>query len=151
MFASDSGVTATNPWMGKWFATQLWTMPDDLSADVHPTRVSPQFVRKTWWGGEERHNAYHEFMHVAPAAMFSDTGPWILTSIGWATEPYNGLDLWRMRPDGSGRERLTRFNDMRYAVVGDLVFDPLVPKRILAHVARDINANAIDAYEIRLP
>jgi hypothetical protein len=151
MFASDSGVTATNPWMGKWFATQLWTIADTLGTDARPERVSPQFVRKTWWGGDERHNAYHEFMHVAPAGTFADAGPWILTSVGWATEPYNGLDLWRMRPDGSGRERLTRFNDTRYAVVGDLVFDPLDPKRVLAHVTRDINAKAIDVYEIRIP
>jgi hypothetical protein len=137
--------------MGKWFATQLWTIPDTLGAGAQPTRVSPQFVRKLWWGGDDRQNAYHEFMHVAPGGTFSEAGPWILTSIVWGTEPNNGMDLWRMRPDGSGRERLTRFNDTRYAAVGDLAFDPLDPRRIVAGVARDFHAKAIDAYEIRLP
>jgi hypothetical protein len=151
MFASDSGVAATNPWMGSWFAAQLWTISDTLRPDVRPTRVSPEFVRETWWGAREQHNAYHEFMSVAPAGMFPEAGPWILTSIAWATEPHGGMDLWRMRSDGTGRERLTRFNDTRYAIVGGVVFDPLDPKRLVAGVARDIKAGTIDAYEIRLP
>jgi hypothetical protein len=151
MFASDSGVSSTNKWMGKWYASQLWTIPDTLGSGVQPQRVSPEFTQRTWWGGTERHNAYHEFMHVAPAGMFSEPGPWILTSIGWDTAPYGGLDLWRMRPDGSGRERLTRFNAGRYAVTGALAFDPLDPKRIFLHVARDWDAKDIDLYDVRLP
>lgn len=138
MFASDVGVQPTSWWLGHWFASQLWIMPD--LADSTPTRVSPPV------GGQ---NLYHEFMHVAPAGLFADgADPWIVCSI---CEDTAGMDLWRLQPYGSGKQRVTYFNNAGYAVVGDLAFDPVNPKIIWAGVSPNINATTIDAYQITLP
>ncbi len=152
MFASDSGVNATNPWMGHWYASQLWLIDDSLAAGALPTRVSPPF---------EGANEYHEFMTLADPGAFSDEGPWILTSIVRDTQPFNGMDMWRMRPDGTGRQRLTYFNgnqnqavngypSPKYHVVGGVVTDPTDSSRVLAGVTPDPNAKVIDAWWIKL-
>ncbi len=165
MFASDIGVEQTNRWLGRWFSAQLWTLPDTLPAGAAPTRVSRPFTTRTWWGASKAQNAYHEFMHLPLAGAFNKPGPWILASIAWDTQPFNGMDLWRMRPDGSGRQRLTFFNGRpdggkaaqvsgfpapRYTVVGSVTTDPLNPRRLLLSVTPDPNAKEIQAWELDL-
>jgi hypothetical protein len=161
IFDSDQGIPNVNGW--GWYHSQLWTMPADLSPP--PTRLSPPFRTPTWCSGRswcprpyDDHDAYHEFAHVAPAGMFPEPGTWLLFSVVWeydltgraydTTPPYNGLDLWRMRPDGSGRQRVTAFNQRAYANVEGLAFDPADPRSIYAAVASDPGSETIDAYRI---
>ena len=90
--------------------------------------------------------------------MFPETGPWLLFSVVWeydltgkgwdVTPPYNGLDLWRMRPHGSGRQRVTSSNQTEYSVVGGLAFDPADRHAIYAGVAHDPIAKGVDAYRV---
>ena len=137
-----------------WYKAQLWTIPTDLSS---PTRISPQFVVRNWCYGfawcadwEKEYDPYHEFMNVAPAGVFPDPQPRILFSVVWKKDlpvgASDGLDLWAMRPDGSGRHRITSFNATRYAnVLGGMAFDG---DRIIVGVTGDANANSIDAYSV---
>ena len=158
MFASDAGVQPKSP-LGAWLTTQLWTIPDSLPAGNSATRVSPSFPKPA--GGRE--NAYHEFMHLAAEQTFREPGPWILTSICW--DANKGMDLWRMRVDGSGRERLTFFNGTWnpaakkwertpgfpapcYRIVGGLVIDPAEANVIHAGVTPDPNAKDIEYWRI---
>jgi hypothetical protein len=146
MFASDTGVRPKNPW-GNWLSSQDWLIPESLSPAAVPQRVTPPFP--TWWGGQE--NAYSEFMTPTPSGTFGDRGPWIFTSISHGS---SGLDLWRIRPDGSGRQQLTFFNTRgyptaQYSIVGGLAVDQRNPKLVYAGVSHDPNSGAIDAWRIR--
>ena len=108
-------------------------LDDPRGSERPPTRISPSFKTPTWCSGNswcadwwENHSPYHEFVHVAPDGVFPETGPWLLFSVVWeydltgkgwdVTPPYNGLDLWRMRPHGSGRQRVTSSNQTEYSV-----------------------------------
>lgn len=145
IFASDQGVRKPSQALD-WFQAQLWTIPDTLTGG--PTRVSPKF-------GTE--NSYHEFAHIRDG--------WVYTSIARDTTG-TGMDLWRMRLDGTGRERVSWFGGKprwdwasfstkydqvagfplpRYIVVGGLAWNG---KGWTAGVARDKNSVSIDAYEI---
>jgi hypothetical protein len=153
MFATDSGVKADTAWVGDWFAAQLWTMSDSLQGS--PTRWSAPFQTRTWCSGQpwcsvwfNNRNPYHEFMHLIDG--------WVYFSVVWEYDltgkdydvnpPYNGLDLWRARPDGSGRERVTRFNHTRFAHVGALAEDG---DSIVAGVCSNISCDGdIDAWRI---
>jgi hypothetical protein len=156
MFASDSGVQASTPWVGDWFAAQLWTMPDTLEGQ--PTRVSPPFTIKEWdwatWSLVDRSvNPYHEFMHIIDGWLyFSVVWEYDLTGVGYDSPAvYNGLDLWRMRPDGTQRERVTALHRERSANVGGLVPDRNQPGRIVAGVCNNMTCDgSIDAYEVNV-
>lgn len=150
MFATDSGMP-TNPW-GDWLSAQLWTMPDTLQGE--PSRWSRPFVVKTWdwatWSLVDRErDAYHEFMHLVDDWLyFSVTWEYDLTGLEYdVTPPYNGLDLWRARPDGTQRERVTAFNAERFAHVGSLVGRP--GGGLLVAVCNNISCDGdIDMYEV---
>jgi hypothetical protein len=163
IFASDQTITNT-VWGMDWFASQIWTLPEnDLSAT--PTRVSPPFKVPTWCSGNswcsnwyDTYDPYNEFVHVAPAGAFPEPGTWLVVGIVWEQDltgstwnqdpPYNGLDLWRMHPDGSDRQRVTKMNMDRYSNVGGLVFDPTDPTHILAGVGHDQSSSTLDAWSI---
>jgi hypothetical protein len=160
MFASDAGVQPKSPW-GYWLGSQDWLIPDSLPAGNSATRVSQPSPDP--FGGLE--NNYHEFMFLAPSGMFSDDpGPWILTSV--VRDSNGGMDLWRMKTDGSSATKVTYFNGKNvnfawqqvpgypppiYSVVGGLAFDQSNPKLIYAGVALDANAKDITAFRIQLP
>jgi hypothetical protein len=156
VFASDSGTRDPFMW---WLGAQLWTIPDDLPAGESRARVSPPFRTPTWcaaytWCSQPYTdaNAYHEFAH------FNGDG-WLYTSV--LRDALGGMDLWRMRYDGSGRERVSWFGGRpdasgaatqvpgwpapRYVVVGSMAW---VGGAWVAAVAGDANAQTIDAYRI---
>jgi hypothetical protein len=149
IFASDSGARGSFMW---WLGAQLWTIPDTLPAGTDArVRVSRTFP--AWWGGQE--NVYHEFAHFAPG---DDR---VYTSIIRDTKD-NGMDLWRMRLDGSGRERVSFFGGVnkdwkwmpvdgypapRYIVVGGMAW---VDGAWVAGIAADANAQRIDAWRIEI-
>jgi hypothetical protein len=150
MFATDSGMPS-NPW-GDWLSSQLWTMPDSLQGS--PTRWSRPFTVKAWdWAAwrvtEQPRNPYHEFMQLVDGWLyFSVVWEYDLTGKDYdVTPPYNGLDLWRARPDGTGRERVTSFNLERFAHVGGLAHHPA--GGLIAGVCSNISCEGdIDAYRI---
>lgn len=146
IFANDSG---TRSGWGWWLGAQLWTIPDTLPAGNTRTRVSQPF------GWE---NAYHEFANIRDG--------WVYTSIVRDAKD-GGMDLWRMRLDGSARERVSWFGGgfptwswalwkttytqvagfppPRYIVVGGMAWNGT---GWIAGVTGDPNATSIDAYEI---
>jgi hypothetical protein len=135
MFDSDVGVSPVSP-LGAWMSSQFWLMNDSLAAGTQPTRVSLPYVSALGVSS----NTYHEFMNVAPAGMFDDSGPWLLGSMSYGTD---GLDMWRFKPDGSDQQRLTYFNGTtpldgnkqvagfpapQYSILGQVAFDQQNPK-----------------------
>jgi hypothetical protein len=152
MLATDSGVPR-NPWVPDWLTAQLWTMPDTLQGQ--PTRWSKPFQTKTWCSGASwcsvwftDNSPYHEFMHLIDG--------WIYFSVVWEydltgttadrTPPHNGLDLWRARPDGTQRQRVTSMNSTSFHHVGSLAPDN---GSIVASVCGNVSCKGdIDAYRI---
>jgi hypothetical protein len=150
VFTSDQGINEPSQSMD-WYRSQLWSIPDTL--DQQPTRISPPFTYRTWCC-QKTQNAYHEFVRAAPDGMFPESGPWLLFSVDWDRDVVGGnaaLDMWRMRPDGSGRQRVTSFTIERYVVVSAAVTDPADPKRLIFPVLNDLGAENVDAWELRLP
>jgi hypothetical protein len=155
MFASDVGVNPASV-LGHWTASQDWLISDRLPAGAAAHRVSTPLPNR--FAGDA--NDYHEFMTVAPAGMFGGTGSWILTSIAYQTD--RGMDLWRMRPDGSGLQRVTYLNGNashqrvpgfpapQYAVVGGLAIDPAHPKVIYAGVSTDPESTQVNMWRIQM-
>lgn len=133
LFASDAGVGAPSPaWMGHWFASQIWAMPDQAGAA--PSRLSPADV-----------NYYCEFAFQAP-----DGDTLIYGSCRESVK--GGLDYWRLSLSdlAAAPVRVTNFNAAAYANVGGLVFDPDNPKLIHAGVSPSLSAPP-DYYQITLP
>jgi hypothetical protein len=155
VFTSDQGLQQpSQQW--DWFRSQLWTIADTL--DQPPTRISPPFTYRTWCCQKEQ-NAYHEFVREALPGAFPEPGRWLLFSVVWKRDlsacgctdpPYNGLDMWRMHLDGTGRQRVTGFNLDAYANVSAAITDPADPKRLVLSVLNDAQADSIDAWELRL-
>jgi hypothetical protein len=106
IFANDSGSRNPASW---WLGTQLWTIPDTLPSGTNQrVRVSQPFQDPTWcasysWCANKytQSSPYHEF------ANFNGDG-YVYTSIKRDTS--GGLDMWKMRIDGSDRQRVTWFN-----------------------------------------
>jgi hypothetical protein len=152
LFTSDAGVQPPNSF-AHWLSSQIWTEPDTLNQP--PKRLTPTFP--TWWGGQE--SDYFEF-----ATPYTDaTGTWILTSL--LRNAYgSGMDMWRIRPDGTGLSRVTWFGGnpcgwgaycqvsgyppRTYIVVGGIAINQADPTKIYAQVALDMNAKSVDAYLI---
>jgi hypothetical protein len=150
IFDSDYGIGQQEGggWTGHWFAAQLQTIPEDLAAA--PARLTGPI------GGA---NIYHEFAH------FNGDG-WLYTSVAMDAKG-GGMDLWRYRPDGTGRERVSWFGGRpgafdwsclctsfvqvagfpppRYGVVGGMAW---IGGAWVAGVAGDTQAKTIDAYRI---
>jgi hypothetical protein len=158
VFASDSGTRDPSAW---WLGTQLWTIPDRLPHGDPRTRVSRPFRTPTWcakyaWCSSRvtEGNAYHEFAHF--------NGGWLYTSV--LRDAQGGMDLWRMRYDGGHRERVSWFGGRpgasgsvarvkgwpapAYAVVGSMAW---LRGAWVAAVARDAQAEQMDAYRITVP
>jgi hypothetical protein len=150
VFTSDQGVNEpSQSW--DWYRSQLWTIPDTLEAQ--PTRISPPFTYRTWCC-QKSQDTYHEFVREALPGAFPEPGPWLLFSVVWQRDlpgSESGLDMWRMRPDGSGRQRVTSFNATDYANVSAAVTDPADPKRVVFPLLNDLSAEDVDAYELRFP
>lgn len=158
MFASDAGVYPKSS-LGNWLSSQDWLIDSTLPSGSTAVRVSQPLPNG--FGGTS--NDYHEFMSVAPSGTFSDSGPWFLTSIVYQAN--GGMDLWRMKPDGSGLQRLTYFNGLQsrlswqqvqgypapqYTIVANLAIDPNNPKVIYANIIHSLSASQIDCWKIQI-
>jgi hypothetical protein len=152
IFTSDYGITQTNPWLGKWYASQLQTIPDDLSTG--PTRFSPPFSTTSWdWGcwcnKATPDNRYHEFAH------FNGDGK-VYTSIVNSDGASGAMDVWSYNADGTGRTRVSFFGGVganpgvqvpgwpapRYVVAGGMAW---LGGRWIVGLAGDAQAKVMDA------
>jgi hypothetical protein len=155
IFTSDYGIIQTNPWLGKWYASQLQTIPDDLSTG--PTRFSPPFSTTSWdWGcwcnKATPDNRYHEFAH------FNGDGK-VYTSIVNDSGASGAMDVWSYNADGTGRTRVSFFGGVganpgvqapgwpapRYVVAGGMAW---LGGRWIVGLAGDAQAKVMDAYQI---
>lgn len=141
MFCSNATISAS------WLSSQCWMIDEGLKGPA--VRVSRQV-------GTPPGDAYHEFMARPPDAMFGESQ--ILTSVGYQTA---GMDLHRIRPDGTGMARVSWFGmgvktpagwpkARPYADVLGVAFDPADPKSIYAGVTYDPNATTVDCWRIEL-
>jgi hypothetical protein len=158
MFASDTGIHPRNP-LGSWLSSQDWLIPESLSSSAVPQRVTQPFPKAG--GGKE--DSYAEFMRVAPQATFpGDPAPWLLTTI--LRNANNGVEIWRVNPDGTKPQQLTFFNGQysnrtfrweaapgypppQYTVMAGFAVDRKTGK-IYAGIAHDPTAESIQAWEI---
>jgi len=155
MFASDARVHPKS-FLGSWLSSQDWMIKDTLPARTTAKRISGPLPNARSGTG----NDYHEFMTVTPPGTFSGSSPWILTSIVYQSS--DGMDMWRMRPDGSGLRRLTYFNgnaahqqvagfpSPHYATVLGLAIDPSHPSIIYASVSDDLGSSLINLWRIQV-
>jgi hypothetical protein len=155
IFTSDYGIAQTNPWLGKWYASQLQTIPDDLSTG--PTRFSPPFSTASWdWGcwcnKATPDNRYHEFAH------FNGDGK-VYTSIVNGDGVNGAMDVWSYNADGTGRTRVSFFGGTgpdpgvqvpgwpapRYVVAGGMAW---LGGKWIVGLAGDAQAQVMDAYSV---
>jgi hypothetical protein len=157
IFASDSGIGGQEGggWTGHWYASQLQTIPEDLSSG--PARFSPPVPVAAWdWGcwctKTTPVNRYHEF-----AATNGDGR--VYTSIINDSGANGAMDVWAYNQDGTGRTRVSFFGGTganpgvqvpgwpapRYVVAGGMAW---LNGKWIVGLAGDPQAQTMSAAEI---
>jgi hypothetical protein len=148
IFDSDYGIGAQEGggWAGHWYASQLQTIPEDLT--TAPTRFSPlvPITTTSWdWGcwcnktTTRQANVYHEFAH------FNGDGR-VYTSIVYGTEVSGAMDVWSYNAAGGDRMRLSYFGG-----TSNTTSSPATIRRLEALTRRNVPTRLRRRVRHRLP